>query len=60
MLDGASRAQCGDHIGETQLCQGHHIHIALGNQRITGLAQRATGFKQAIELPSFAEHRCFW
>ena len=59
MFVGAGRAERGHRVGEAQLGQRHHVHIALGDQRIAVLTQGAAGFKQAVELTPLAKHRGF-
>ena len=59
MLGRAGRAQRGDGVGKAELGQRHHVHIALGDQRIAVLAQGGARLKQAVELAALAEHRGF-
>ena len=48
MFRRARRAQRGHSIGETQLGQRHNVHVALGDQGVTLLADGRTGFEQAV------------
>ena len=59
MVGGAGGAQGGHRVGETQLRQGHHVHIAFGDQHKACGVQRFAGFKQAIQLAALVEHRGF-
>ena len=59
MVVGAGRAQRGHGVGQAVLGQRHHVHVTLGDQGVTLFAQRATGFKQAVQLAAFAEHGGF-
>ena len=55
MVGRAGSAQSGYRIGKTELGQGHHVHIALGDQCVALVAQMCAGFKQAVQLAAFAK-----
>ncbi len=57
MVGGAGRAQGGDRLREAELGQRDHVHIALGHQAIAGLADRAAGLEQAVQLMALVEDR---
>ena len=59
MLGRAGRAQRGHGVGKAQLGQGHHVHVALGHQRIARLADGRAGLKQTVQLAAFVEDRGF-
>ena len=59
MLGCAGGAQRGHGVGKAQLGQGHHVHVALGHQRIARLADGGAGLEQAIQLAAFVEDRGF-
>ena len=59
MLGCAGSAQRGHGVGKAQLRQGHHVHVALGHQRIARLADGRAGLKQAVQLAAFVEDRGF-
>ena len=57
MLRRAGRAQRGHGVGEAQLRQGDHVHVALGHQGVAVLAQGGAGLEQAVQLAPLVEHR---
>ena len=59
MLGRAGGAQRGHRVGKPQLRQRHHVHVALGDQRVAVFAQGGAGLEQAVQLTAFAEHRGF-
>ena len=57
MLGGAGGAERGHGVGETQLGQRHHVHVALGDQHVALVAQSLARLEQAVQLAALAEHR---
>ena len=57
MLGTAGGAQGGHGVGEAQLRERDHVHVALNHQRITLLTQAQARLEQAVQLFAFAEHR---
>ena len=55
----AGCAQCGHGVGKAQLCQGHHVHIAFGDQCIAHAAQGVARLEQAVEFAPFVKQRGF-
>ena len=55
----AGGAQGGYGVFEAQLGQGHHVHIAFGDEHIALLANGGAAFIQAIQLVPFAKNRRF-
>ena len=57
VLGRAGRAQGGHGVGKTELGQRHHVHVALGDQRVALLADGGARLVQAVELAALVEDR---
>ena len=59
MVLGAGGAQRGHGVGQAVLGQGHHVHVAFGDQCVADVAQRATRLVQTIQFTALVEDRGF-
>ena len=59
VLGRAGRAQRGHGVREAQLRQGHHVHVALGDQGVARFADGGAGLEQAIQLAALVKDRGF-
>ena len=55
MLGGAGRAQRGHRVRKAELRQRHHVHVALGHQRVAAVAEGGAGLVETVELAALAE-----